>query len=722
MADGPNVPLWAVLSWRKVEPVSKAAANRDHTSAPVPSSPEQIRNVVLVGPGGAGKSTLFDYLIAARTPGRRPHEGEHERSVGVQVAAVESAGLTINLIDTPGYPDFVGELRAGLRAADAAIFVISGADGIDGATALLWQECAAIGMPRIIAVSKLDMPRSDFDETIATCRRVFGDAQPIYLPIHAEDKTVVGSLALISQYAADGTGTRREPTADELDQIETYRGSLVEAIIEESEDDSLLDRYLSGEDLDPAQLVTDVKTAITKANFFPVLPISPGTGVGMEELYEVIESAFPSPVAHPHPAVTTPSGDDFPDIACDPAGPLVAEVIRTSSDPYVGRLSLVRVFSGTLRPEEVVHVSGHLATFLGHELEGHPEHDDDERVGPISSPLVDALRPREFAIAGEIVTVAKLSKAETSDTLSSKDKPALVEPWVLPEPLLPVAIHAKSKADEDKLASALQRLVAEDVTMRMEHNAETHQVVLWAMGQAHIEELLGRLHERYGVQVEAEPFRTALRETFIKKVTVKGRHVKQSGGHGQYAVCDLEIEPLPRGGGFEFVDKVVGGAVPRNFIPSVEKGARAQLEKGVLAGYPLVDVRVTLFDGKAHSVDSSDMAFQTAAQLALKEAANESTVALLEPIDSVDITVSDDYVGAVMSDLRGRRGQVLGTEPAPTEGWTIVHAEVPQTELSRYPIDLRSVSHGTGSFSRAMLRYDYMPADKAKEFAKAAKD
>jgi elongation factor G len=399
----------------------------------------------------------------------------------------------------------------------------------------------------------------------------------------------------------------------------------------------------------------------------------------------------------------------------------VAEVIRTSSDPYVGRLSLVRVFSGTLRAEEVVHVSGHLSTFLGHELEGHPEHDDEERVGPLSSPLVDALRPKEFAIAGDIVLVAKLSKAETSDTLSTKDHPVLVEPWVLPEPLLPVAIHAKSKADEDKLASALQRLVAEDVTMRMEHNAETHQVVLWAMGQAHIEELLGRLHERYGVQVEAEPFRTALRETFIKKVIVKGRHVKQSGGHGQYAVCDLEIEPLPRGGGFEFVDKVVGGAVPRNFIPSVEKGARGQLDKGVLAGYPLVDVRVTLFDGKAHSVDSSDMAFQTAAAIALKEAANESTVALLEPIDAVDITVSDDYVGAVMQDLRGRRGQVLGTEPARESGWTIVHAEVPQTELSRYPIDLRSVSHGTGSFTRRQLRYDYMPADKAKEYAKAEK-
>jgi len=381
------------------------------------------------------------------------------------------------------------------------------------------------------------------------------------------------------------------------------------------------------------------------------------------------------------------------------------------------------VFSGTLRVDETVHVSGHLGDFVGHDVAGHPAHDDDERVGPLASPFTDGHRPRGTAIAGDLALVSKLTRAETSDTLSSADRPAVVAPWLLPEPQLPVAIRAATKSDEDKLAGALQRLVAEDVTMRLDHSAETEQVVLWTMGQAHVDDLIGQLADRYGVTVTAEPYRTALRETFVRKCTVQGRHVKQSGGHGQYAVCSIEIEPLPRGSGFEFVDKVVGGAVPRQFIPSVEKGARIQLEKGLLTGHPVVDVRVTLTDGKAHSVDSSDVAFQTAAALALKEAANESTMALLEPIDRVDITIADEYLGAVMSDLRGRRGQVLGTEPAddmgPEGGWTVVHAEVPQSELSRYPIDLRSVSHGTGSFVREPARHDLLPADKVRELLKA---
>jgi elongation factor G len=393
----------------------------------------------------------------------------------------------------------------------------------------------------------------------------------------------------------------------------------------------------------------------------------------------------------------------------------VAEVVRTTTDPYVGRLSLVRVFSGTLRLDETVHVSGHLSDFVGHDVVGHPAHDDDERVGPLAAPFVETHRPRGTVIAGDIALVSKLSHAETSDTLSSPDRPAVVAPWLLPEPQLPVAIRAATKSDDDKLAGALQRLVAEDVTMRMEHAAETDQVVLWTMGQAHVDDLIEQLRERYGVTVVAEPYRTALRETFIRSCKVQGRHVKQSGGHGQYAVCSIEIEPLPRGAGFEFVDKVVGGAVPRQFIMSVEKGARLQLAKGLLTGHPVVDVRVTLVDGKAHSVDSSDVAFQTAAALALKEAANDSTVALLEPIDRVDITIADEYLGAVMADLRGRRGQVVGTEPGEDPGWTVVHAEVPASELSRYPIDLRSVSHGTGSFAREPVRHDLLPPDKVKE-------
>src|SRR4030095_2201914 len=410
----------------------------------------------------------------------------------------------------------------------------------------------------------------------------------------------------------------------------------------------------------------------------------------------------------------------FGPATCDPDGPLVAEVVRTTSDPFVGRLSLVRVFSGTLSPDTARHVCGHLQHFAAHHVDGHADHDtDDERVGPLSAPLGDDTRPKPYAIAGDLVLVSKLAAAETTDTLSSKARPALVEPWLLPEPLLPVALHATARADEEKLGSALQRLVAEDVTMRLEHNPETHQVVLWAMGPAHVDKLLNALRESWHIHVHVEPFRTSLRETFVRPTTAQGRLVKQSGGHGQYAVCMMEIEPLERGAGFEFTERVVGGAVPRQFIPSVEKGVRSQLAKGVLAGYPLVDLRVTLVDGKAHWVDSSDMAFQTAGAIALREAANESTVALLEPIDKVEITVADDSVGAVLADLRGRRGQVHGTETADIQGYAIIHAEVPAHELSRYPIDLRSVSHGTGTFKRSFVRYDYMPAALAREVISA---
>ena len=686
-----------------------------------PQSPEHIRNVVLVGPAGAGKSTLFEGLISARMPGRHVR-GEPSTSQTLAAASIESGDVVVNLLDTPGNPDFVGEVRAGLRAADAVLFVVSASDEIDDATRLLWRECETTNMPRAIAVTKLEQSRADFDESIARCRRVFGDVQALGAPL-IEDGHVIGAINFLRRSVTDyrsGEPVSREPDETDAEIIDEYWDPLIESIIEESEDETLLDRHLSGEQIDLDIVLPDLRAAVATARFFPIIPAHAPTGMGIEGLFELFEQGFPSPVSAPLPMVYKPSGEGFGPMSCDPEGPLVAEVVRTTSDPFIGRLSLVRVFSGTLSPDTPLHVCGHLQKFAPHHAEGHPDHDsDDERVGPLSAPLGDETKPKPYAIAGDLVLVSKLSAAETSDTLSSKARPALVEPWLLPEPLLPIALHTISRGDEEKMASALQRLVAEDVTMRLEHNPETHQVIIWAMGPAHVDKLLTALRESWHIQVDVEPVRTSLRETFIRTISAQGRLVKQSGGHGQYAVCMMEIEPLARGAGFEFTERVVGGSVPRQFIPSVEKGIRTQLAKGVLAGYPLVDLRVTLVDGKAHSVDSSDMAFQTAGAMALREAANESTVALLEPIDKVEITVGEDSVGAVLADLRGRRGQVHGTETADMPGYALIHAEVPAHELSRYPIDLRSVSHGTGTFTRSFVRYDYMPAALAREVISA---
>ncbi|WP_345475087.1 elongation factor G-like protein EF-G2 [Actinoallomurus oryzae] len=693
--------------------------------APSVDQPEKIRNIALVGHSGAGKTTLVEALLAATGTIQRPGRVEdgstvsdydevemrQQRSVNLSLASFEHAGVKVNLLDTPGYADFVGDLRAGLRAADAALFVVSAVDGIDGVTRNLWEECAAVGMPRAVVITKIDQQRGDFDEVLTECQDAFGDGVlPCYFPCEA------GLIALLSQKCIDyssGSRAEREPDPEFLDRLSEQRGALIEGIIQESEDETLMDRYLSGEEIDVKALVEDLEKAVARGSFYPVLTTSvphgdhPGPVIGMVELLEVITQAFPSPLEHGIPEVTTTDGSPASVLTCDADGPLVAEVVKTASDPYVGRISLVRVFSGTLTPDATVHVSGH-----GMADRGHEDHDIDERVGALTSPLGKLQRTVSSCVAGDICAVAKLTHAETGDTISAKERPLLMAPWSMPDPLLPTAIQAKSKADEDKLSQALGRLVAEDPTLRLENNSETRQLVLWNMGEAHADVLLDRLSSRYGVEVETVPLRVPLRETFGGAAQGLGRHVKQSGGHGQYAICHIEVEPLPSGGGFEFADKIVGGVVPRQFIPSVEKGVRIQMDRGVLAGYPMVDIKVTLYDGKAHSVDSSDMAFQTAGQLALKDAAGKAKVLLLEPVDEVAVLVADDYVGAVMSDLSSRRGRVLGSETV-AGGRSLIKAEVPQLEITRYAIDLRSMSHGTGTFSRTFLRYEPLPSQLA---------
>jgi elongation factor G len=701
--------------------------------APMAGQPDSVRNVVLVGHSGAGKTTLAEALLAAT--GTIQRQGRVEdgttvsdfdevevrqgRSVNLTLVPFEYAGVKVNLLDTPGYADFTGDLRAGLRAADAALFTVSAAEGVDGLTRMLWEECASAGTPRAVVITKIDHQRADYAEALAACREAFGESvAPLYLPVGGGPEGVRGLVGLLSGRFYDysgGSRADREVPADDADRVAEARSGLIEAVIQESEDETLMDRYLSDEEIDPKVLIDDLETAVARGTLFPVLAVASPQGIGLAELLEVITQAFPAPAEHPLPAVTTLAGKPVSGLSSDPDGPLLAEVVKTTSDPYVGRISLVRVFSGTLRPDAPVHVSGH-----GRAEHGHADHDEDERVGAITSPLGKQQRTVTQCGAGDICAVARLTAAETGDTLSDKDQPLLMESWDMPEPLLPIAIVAKSKADEDKMSQALARLVAEDPTLRLENNAETRQLVLWCMGEAHADLMLDRLNSRYGVGVETTALRVPLRETLGAKTHGLGRNVKQSGGHGEYGICHVEVEPLGSGGGFEFVDKIVGGVVPRQFIPSVEKGVRAQMEQGVLAGYPMVDIRVTLFDGKAHSVDSSDMAFQKAGRAALRDAAEHGQVLLLEPVDEVSVLVPDDYVGAVMSDVSGRRGRVLGTEQV-AGGRTLVKAEIPQLEITRYAIDLRSMSHGTGSFSRSYLRYEPLPSHLAGKVAEESK-
>ncbi|MFF3494040.1 elongation factor G-like protein EF-G2 [Streptomyces sp. NPDC002795] len=722
------------------------AATADH--------PASVRNVVLVGHSGSGKTTLVEALAltagAVNRAGRVEDgtsvsdydEIEHrqQRSVQLSLVPLEWDGFKINLLDTPGYADFVGELRAGLRAADAALFVVSAADGPEtmaGATRMVWEECAAVGMPRAIVITHLEAARADFEDMTRSCAEVFGGDDPdavlpLYLPLRGEQAPdghapVTGLIGLLSQRLFDyASGERKEsePDADQATLIEEARNRLIEGIIAESEDETLMDRYLGGEEIDVKTLIDDLEGAVARGVFHPVLAAAPAAedarqGIGTVELLELITGGFPTPLERAAPDVRGRDGKELDIRACDPQGPLVAEVVKTASDPYVGRVSLVRVFSGTLRPDETVHVSGHGLSDHGHETRA--LHESDERIGALSAPFGKQQRTLTHCIAGDLACVAKLSRAETGDTLSAKEAPLLMSPWEMPDPLLPLAIQAHSKADEDKLSQGLSRLVAEDPTMRLEQNQNTHQVVLWCLGEAHADVALERLRSRYGVQVDVVPHKVSLRETFAGKSAGRGRHVKQSGGHGQYAICEIEVEPLPGGSGIEFVDKVVGGAVPRQFIPSVEKGVRAQATKGVAAGYPLIDVRVTLLDGKAHSVDSSDAAFQTAGALALREAAADARIHLLEPVAEVEVLVGDDYVGTVMSDLSGRRGRVVGTEQA-AGGRTLIRAEVPEIEIGRYAVDLRSLSHGTARFSRAYARHEPMPAQLSERIREQAQD
>ncbi len=530
---------------------------------------------------------------------------------------------------------------------------------------------------------------------------------PVELPI-GEEHAFRGVADLLHRKAdlyPDGPIAQEGEWPDDLAAIAgPAREQLMEAVADT--DDALIERYLEHGELEEKEIIEGVKTGFAQGKIAPVFVGSAAQSIGADRLLAFMREEFPSPAERDPITVTTKDGSSEQD-ACNADGPLAAYVFKTLSDPYVGHITMFRVFSGSVRPDSSVH----------NERAG-----ADERVGQLFTLRGKDHEPVPIIPAGDIGGVAKLTKTHTGDTLSDKSHPVTIDVPPLPEPLLAYAIEPKTKGDEDKLSTGLARLREEDPTLRVDRSEETHETVLYGMGDSHLEVAIARLRDKYGVDVVTRPARIPYKETIRRAVGATGRHVKQSGGHGQYAVCTIEVEPLPHGGGFDYVDKIVGGAIPHQFIPSVEKGIRKTMAEGVAAGYPMVDLRVTLVDGKAHSVDSSDMAFQVAGSLALKEAIASAGAVLLEPIVDLEVVVPEEFTGDVMGDLNGKRGKIQGMEQA-SAGKQRVKAQVPQAEVARYSIDLRSLTGGRGSFSMSFSHYEEVPQHLAdRVIAEAAAD
>ncbi len=684
--------------------------------------PANIRNVLLVGHGGAGKTTLLESMVftagASTRMGRiedgntvSDFEAEEVKkgiSVSLAMAPVEWDGVKINVLDAPGYADFIGDVRSAIRAVDAVILVVSAVDGVEVQTEVAWELAVEAGMPRAILINKLDRERASFERTLEQLVQSFGtQVAPLELPL-GEEHDFEGTADLLHRKAYRGgpRAAEGEWPDDISGKADPYREKLMEAVAES--DDTLIEKYLEQGELAEDEIVHGVKRGFANATIAPVLVAAAARPVGVDRLLSFVSEEFPSPVDRGAIKVIRKDGSEA-ERPCDPKAPLCALVFKTISDPYVGHITMFRVFSGTLRPDSTVF---------------NATKNTEERVGQLFAVRGKDHETVSEVPAGDIAAVAKLSHTTTGDTFSPKDDPGQVPLADMPEPLLAFAIEPKTKGDEDKLSVALSRLREEDPTLRVERSDETHETVVYGMGEAHLDVTMERMKRKFGVEVSTAPAKIAYRETIKKPAKGLGRHVKQTGGHGQYAVCNIEVEPLPRGGGFEFVDKIFGGAIPNQFIPSVDKGVVKAMTHGVVSGYPMVDVRCTLVDGKFHAVDSSDMAFQLAGSLALRDAAQTAGVVLLEPIVEVEVIAPEDSTGDIMGDLNSKRAKIQGMESAGA-GKQRIKALVPQAEVARYAIDLRSLTGGRAAFTMRFSHYDEMPshlADKVIAVTQRAKE
>jgi elongation factor G len=677
---------------------------------------DRVRNVALVGHRGSGKTSLNEALLYQAGAVNRlgsvaegttasdsdPDEQARQMSISASLSSFEWDERKINLIDTPGEPSFVADAMSALRVCESAVFVVNAVMGVEVNTARLWQRAEELDLARMVFVNMLDRERADFFRTLESLKAVFGPhAVATEIPIGSEHE-VRGVIDLIDMKAYEYSGDGREncteiPVPDELQaQAEEYREKLMDEVAEVS--DALMERYLEGEEISHDEIVTALKDGTNHGGIFPVVCGVATKNLGTNRLLDAIVEDLPSPVKH--------GALELPEVTLepDPDKELFAYVFKTKADQFAGRINFFRVYQGVMRPDnQVLNTRAHAK----------------ERIGTLIVPQGREQGHADGFGPGDIGAVAKLKETRAGDWLAARDEPIVMPAIQLPQPVMAFAIEPKAKGDEDKVFTSLRRLQEEDPTIDLHRDAQTGDQIVAGLSQIHVEVVVDRLKSRFGAEVTLKPPRVPYQETIRKPAKAHGRHKKQTGGRGQFGDCHIEIEPIAEGSGFEFVNAIKGGVIPQGFIPAVEKGCVEALEQGAVAGYPVKGVKVRLYDGSYHSVDSSEMAFKMAGSIAMKEALAQAGAVLLEPIMLVTLSVPDDAVGEVIGDLNSRRGRPQGMEPA--GGMTEVKAEVPMAEMLTYAPDLRALTGGQGDYTMDFLRYEEVPAHLAQKVISDAK-
>ena len=676
---------------------------------------ENIRNVALISHGSAGKTSLTEALLfmsgtinrqgkienGNTTTDYDPDEIKKQVTINVGLAPLEWDGVKINLLDTPGYFDFIGDVLGALRVADSVVTVVCAVSGVEVGTEKVWSYADDFNLPRLVVINKLDRENADYEGTLEQLRTSFGhNVAPLQMPI-GQEADFNGVVDLIKQkaliFSDDGMKVKEDDIPEDLvAQAQELREKLVEAIAEA--DDALLEKYLDGEELSDEEINKGLRLGVLQGKTIPVLCCAATKNIGTKPLLDFIKRYLPTPLDQKEIKGYKPGSDEEFTRKLSADEPLSAFVFKTLADPYVGRINYFRVYSGKIEPDSQIFNS---------------TQDITERFGQVFSMRGKNQIPMEEVVTGDIACVAKLQSTITGDTFCDRNNPIIFPELQFPEPVISFAVEPKTKGDEDKVSSGLSRFLEEDPTFQLERRAETKQTVISGLGELHLDIIVNRLAQKFGVDVELSTPKVPYKETIQGQAKVEGKHKKQSGGRGQFGHVFIELEPAETGEGLVFENKIFGGSVPRQYVPAVEKGVNEAMEEGVVAGYPVVDVKVRLVDGSYHTVDSSEMAFKVAGAQAFRKGMEQAGAVLMEPIMNVEVIVPETFMGDIMGDLNSKRGRIQGMEP---EGnLQKIRAQVPMAEMFRYSIDLRSMTQGRGFFTSEFSHYEVVPNQVAEQ-------